>query len=615
MITKFSSARDKYLALFEEATKRLEYLNINKTEELKYQYPSVMVESLEEYFSHLYDLVYGNENSPADIKPLEGYRFLKLPADEPHFKIDANSRAIEVPDEFKKNGVSVLGDEISEILFFEVDRFYDANDLSLTKIAIQWKSPGNPEGEIQYTPAFAPMVVSDDVRGDDKLIFGWPISSNITNSAGELVFSVRFYIEDIDDANTAHPIFSLSTLTQSVTINPGLVYNLVGLSSDQRMDLILQKRLHNSPMGEVDDPKIPVPIFKACGEKAMDENNRIYYQFYDENGIINDYSLIDYQIPEDTMLAVLGYKSDSGTLTYSWRYKESKNSDEVINLTDYTSPLIDGFYVPIKNRILQDGTGAYVATYFYKEYYGDYCKVILDTDEDFTNALDTYGTLYVRCSGYILTKSDIRPGEYSVSIRNSLYNKSEDSKEMVIWTVKGADIPIITSVSWEDDEKVLEETDEWTLSFEGSGYESSSISWEVKGADDTDFKHLDNSDKLVLSGDSFKQGHYRLVLTNERNNDVQKAYSEEVFVITPITPFLASKSLSDNKCSISLTIPQTPDERKLEEFENISFQWYINEVLQSEKSSILTVPTGTSLNDIRAIVTVAKGKQSLVSNC
>jgi hypothetical protein len=41
-----------------------------------------------------------------------------------------------VPDEFKKNGISVLGDEVAEILFFEVDRFYDSTDLSQTEIAI-----------------------------------------------------------------------------------------------------------------------------------------------------------------------------------------------------------------------------------------------------------------------------------------------------------------------------------------------------------------------------------------------------------------------------------------------------------------------------------------------
>lgn len=52
--------------------------------------------SVQEYFSHLKDLLDAG-----------GKKFLMLPLDEPVFEIDANTRDIKVPTEFKKNGISV----------------------------------------------------------------------------------------------------------------------------------------------------------------------------------------------------------------------------------------------------------------------------------------------------------------------------------------------------------------------------------------------------------------------------------------------------------------------------------------------------------------------------
>ena len=52
-----------------------------------------------------------------------------LPLDEPTFDIDANTRVINVPDSFRKNGISVQGDQVSEVIYFTIDRYVDAMDL------------------------------------------------------------------------------------------------------------------------------------------------------------------------------------------------------------------------------------------------------------------------------------------------------------------------------------------------------------------------------------------------------------------------------------------------------------------------------------------------------
>ena len=143
MITKYS---DAYNVLFEEATKRLEDLGITKTDDKGNPTgEAIVIGSLEEYFSHLKDLVYG-DGSLTEKEQQAGYLFLKLPLDEPAFKIDANSRAIEIPGHYLANGLSVQGDEVAEIVFFEIDRFFDATDLSMQSISIQWETPKGVQG-------------------------------------------------------------------------------------------------------------------------------------------------------------------------------------------------------------------------------------------------------------------------------------------------------------------------------------------------------------------------------------------------------------------------------------------------------------------------------------
>ena len=55
--------------------------------------------------------------------------WLILPRDEGLFEIDANSRKINIPAEFSRNGVGVQGDELAEIIYFSIDRYFDTTDL------------------------------------------------------------------------------------------------------------------------------------------------------------------------------------------------------------------------------------------------------------------------------------------------------------------------------------------------------------------------------------------------------------------------------------------------------------------------------------------------------
>jgi len=159
------------------------------------------IASLNEYFSYIKTLA------------LIDKKFTMLALDEPTFDIDLNTREITVPEVFQKNGVSVEGDEIAEIIYFKVNRYYDMTDLgdSETQIYIQWRSAATDENGEYIEGVSVPWSIDYESQ-PGYVIFGWPISSKITAEAGQIAFAVRFY--KYDETFLSNPLtYSLSTLT------------------------------------------------------------------------------------------------------------------------------------------------------------------------------------------------------------------------------------------------------------------------------------------------------------------------------------------------------------------------------------------------------------------
>jgi hypothetical protein len=76
-----------------------------------------------------------------------------FPIDEPRFEIDANTREIAIPSNFRKL-VGVQGDHVAETLIFAINRFVDYYDLLPTaangmQIYVQWV---DENGEDILTP-------------------------------------------------------------------------------------------------------------------------------------------------------------------------------------------------------------------------------------------------------------------------------------------------------------------------------------------------------------------------------------------------------------------------------------------------------------------------------
>jgi len=83
-LTSFASALEKYSILY-----------VKEGEVAEGFEPMLGITTLEEYFSWLRNL--GNINR----------KYTVLPLDEEHFEINANTRAINIPASFKKNGIAV----------------------------------------------------------------------------------------------------------------------------------------------------------------------------------------------------------------------------------------------------------------------------------------------------------------------------------------------------------------------------------------------------------------------------------------------------------------------------------------------------------------------------
>lgn len=118
-----------------------------------------------------------------EIQNSNSSSFTSLPTTEPRFIIDTNTREINVPPEFSFLGVQ--NDHKAETIYFEIDRYFDNEDLANHTCVIQFINGAN-EG-------IYPVTELDVDTIDGKIIFGWQIYNDSTQNVGDVSFSVRFY--------------------------------------------------------------------------------------------------------------------------------------------------------------------------------------------------------------------------------------------------------------------------------------------------------------------------------------------------------------------------------------------------------------------------------------
>ena len=161
--------------------------------------------------------------------------FVLLPLDEEPFEINANTREIKVPTAFKK-GVAVQGDCGSEILVFTIDRYFDYMDLNNMDIYIQYTTPDKKESAYK-------VDLFDRESMPGKIRFGWILGPDVTETNGNLKFSVRFFKQSIETPGLID--YSFNTLTQTVNIYSALQPK-VNVTTDDYNNKLFKKVVKNS---------------------------------------------------------------------------------------------------------------------------------------------------------------------------------------------------------------------------------------------------------------------------------------------------------------------------------------------------------------------------------
>ena len=276
------------------------------------------ISSLNTYFSWINDLLNISSLPKLDedgviiegeFIDFDGMKFSMLPLDEDVFEIDANTRTITVPPAFAKNGISVQGDEISEVVYFKINRFFDATDLFNQDIMIEWIAPSNLKGYSVPT-----VKVLDETT--NYVIFGWALAGAITEKPGDVTFSVRFYKYD-DDNNKIQ--YSLSTLTQKAKIHESIGLEIPGLLGSEghlegykvlgdEIKALIKERSENSNFGADGDKALAPILYMLNVDPAT--SNIPYVVVLEQDNETKEWS---------ATVAGSGYSTDAGAISYFWK--------------------------------------------------------------------------------------------------------------------------------------------------------------------------------------------------------------------------------------------------------------------------------------------------------
>lgn len=546
-LNAFTAALNEHKILYIEARYPQDYKEENKRNQplgiAEGFSPAIGITTLEEYFAHIVELSLINR------------KYTVLPLDEPYFEINANTRAISVPAEFKKNGVAVQGDDLAEVLYFKIDRYFDYMDLNNCEIFIQWETPKAADGTIVKSASSAYMRDIESEPG--KLIFGWVLDDSITAASGNLKFSIRFFQWD---PTTNEPVlaYSLSTLTASVTIHPSIAFNpeTDDVTNIDDIGIRLLERLENSTIVGGYSAAEPEFIINLLDKEDYE------YDFDAENG---------------TTLKVLAFAPDTGSISYSWRKQELDANN---NTTDQPITRLENknLAVPVEKTRLLDNRLVYYTNEGLTDVFGSYEL----TDDQITSE---EFKLYTRYASYVIPVNDEdddtndgQTGVYWAIATNRITNSSKpkDSfkaifprpKTVVVETAPPA--AGILNNSQCELSVIVEEKDDTT--------QKKSYKWYRDG----ELKHEGGAESYKYI--ATESGYYTVEITNSRNGAKTSTFpmagevvlgtrvtlpaAEPTYVMPAVTDFkFANLATEIGKCpSIEINAPAA--------FDKLVVDWY-----------------------------------------
>lgn len=492
-----------YSSLFEDISKKL------GLEEGEY------ISDINDYFMELdnikkYVLGSGTASNPAQ-DPI--YLILPQGDEEELFKIDANKRSITVPDSFKNNGIGVAGDEIAEILYFSIDRYFDTADLFDKEIFIQWETP---DGGTGLSPAINKTLSYPNKEG--YIVFGWPITSELTAAPGNIKFSIRFYEKGIINDKPVLK-YSFGTLTAVVKVNSALNFSIV--DEDVLMSLVDKNQwvYDNLRSSEATGVEVPasIPVFDI---NAFKPENKILY-LKDKPELIGR-----------AMFAPNQDTSSKGLISYSWSHE---NKDTTISTLADTSIYKEIDETEIKN---ENDTYYWVNDGKYSVYVGS-----IPANDPEIKIYKKYASLKPSEAGqYYLEAINTAGRGNSASIGSNVDN-------ICVWEIPFAKIPRFTYPNNGKHIIIREDMSEGInagVVIDDKDYGSQTYQWKKDG------ENLEGKTNEIFPKEDLVEGIYNLLVKNTVNNDTAEATSEDIRVTYPAQiPVIKGYAVDGNEVVMS----------------------------------------------------------------
>ena len=203
-----------------------------------------MITGEAEYLQYLANIA--NSYNPPNI-------LIRIPVDEPVYKIDLNTRSVETP-----KFLGVEAEHQAEVIYFIMDRYYDNVDLSNCIGVVQFKNARNEE-YMWVIPAY------DVTSVPNKLIFGWNIQSPITKYGGNVQFSFKFFKMD---KTSGELLYELNTLVVKTKVLVGWA-SYGGFNHHDYLNYPVERILS--------DPGI-VPVLNDQGEPTYNEDGEPVFE-------------------------------------------------------------------------------------------------------------------------------------------------------------------------------------------------------------------------------------------------------------------------------------------------------------------------------------------------
>lgn len=440
--------------------------------------------------------------------------FLILPADEGIFAIDANTRKISIPNDFARNGVAVQGDELAEILYFSIDRYFDTTDLYYKDIFVQWEIPASGTNSIG-DKGLSVTINKTLSMEPGKVVFGWPLTSEITKNPGNVKFSVRFYERGEDQYGQEILTYSFSTLTSTIKINPALDFEIddsgaIDMAIIDKNNLIYQS-LRKSYAEGVDVPAV-MPTFDISSFKPVDFEN-------------NEYNLEDGITFKGRAFFAEGDDVQGfGLLSYTWHRKNREG--EIITIQDVPE------YVPINEEIEQ-----------YNEYDAYFTKTGNDIYTPYKGTIPPEDAIIVYKR--FATHTPTMAGVYSLLVDNNAGRGNTKTAESNNERLNGNPnwkwvVPFAKAPTFEYDlgRHIIMTSDidgnySANIAINTISPDNGELTYQWKfGTVESQYADLDGKTENELN-DITVEGYYVLKAINAKNNDTAFADSEYIRVTYP----------------------------------------------------------------------------------